>query len=179
MIESLIWLILLTAILFLKLLSKPSGDSNSYFSPREASTLAIVLATIAGAFVLALADNIELDMINRTTIVLFIAGIGIVYRENTIWRESIEGNLRKDPNSKIKKNRFINSLFLRFFQYSPLLYLFGIKYTPFIGREYILSLIVFVVIIFTINEHVRWYKDPEPNNSCAIIERSSRIAPLR
>lgn len=147
--------------------SSKSGSSG-YFSPREASTLAIVLATIAGAFVLALHDNTELNMTNRIIGVFFITTIGIVYRENTIWRESIEGKLIKDPKSKIKTNVFIGSLFLRFFQFSPLLYLFGIKYFIEIGQGYSISIIlllIFTLTILTINEHVRWYKDPEPNDA--------------
>jgi hypothetical protein len=141
-----------------------SNTNAEYFSPREASTLAIVLATIAGAYGIVILENTELTTESRMFFTFLIAGIGMLYRENTIWRESRECKLLKDPKTKIAANRFINSLLIRLFQASPLLYLFIIKYPNMPYQPYIVSALIFAITVLTINEHVRLYKDkPSPD----------------
>jgi hypothetical protein len=121
--------------------------------------LAIVLATIAGAFLFALANEEGYDMVDRIFMVLLIASIGIVYRENTLYRQSREGNMLKDPKTKIAANRFVNSFLMRLFQVTPLLYLFIIKYPDILFAQTTIPIILFIIFGLTVNEHYRLYKD--------------------
>ena len=123
---------------------------------REASTLAIVLASIAISLGLLAIPNESLDVTSKSVLGVFVGFMGIFYGEMVTWRESREGRMLKKKKSKISSLRFITSLLIRSFQVIPLIVWFYVLF-PSWGITIILSLL-FLVFVLSVNEHYRLWK---------------------